>query len=320
VKLLIAILLTCAAALAAEPPPATLARTADRIVVAADGSGDFRTVQAAVDFAEAHREKPVVIFIRKGRYEELVRIGREKRHVHLVGEDRKGTVIAFTNNDKLNPGWIRRAVLGCEADDFVLENLTVQNTTPYKGSQAEAVFVNGERCVLRNADFLSFQDTLNLSGRVYVADSYIEGDVDYVWGYGTACFERCELRTMHDGYIVQARNPAARAGYVFLDCRLTAVPDVKKCWLARIETGRFPASHVAFIRCAMGPHILPAGWEVTGPASEALRFEEFASTDLEGKPLDVSQRNSVAKQLTMEQAATASAAKILAGIDGWNPR
>ena len=315
-KSFIAFLLACAVAtIAAEPPPPALARNADRIVVAADGSGDFRTVQGAVDFAEAHRENPVVIFIRKGRYEELVRVGREKRHVHFVGEDRKGTVIAFTNNEKLNPGWIHRSVLGVEGDDFVLENLTVQNTTPYKGSQSEAVYVNAARCVLRNADILSFQDTLNLSGRVYVADCYVEGDVDYVWGYGTAVFARCELRTMHDGYIVQARNQATRAGYVFLDCKLTAAPDVKKCWLARIETARFPASHVAFIRCAMGPHILAAGWQLTGGASEALRFEEFASTDPDGKPLDMSQRDAAAKQLGSAPAV----ATILAGDDGWNP-
>ncbi len=318
-KSLIAVLLACAAAVAAEPPPPALARNADRIVVAADGSSDFRTVQGAVDFVEPHREKPVMIFVRKGRYEERVRIGREKRFVHLVGEDRKGTVIAFTNNEKLNPGWIQRSVLGVEGDDFVLENLTVQNTTPYKGSQAEAVYVNAERCVLRNADFFSFQDTLNLSGRVYVADCYIEGDVDYVWGYGTAVFERCELRTMHDGYIVQARNRASRAGYVFLDCRLTAPPGVKKCWLARIEPSRFPASHVAFIRCAMGAHILPTGWQLTGSASPALRFEEFASTDLNGTLLDVSTRDPSAKRLSAESVPAMSAARVLVGSDGWNP-
>ncbi len=298
---------------------AALPRNPDRLTVAADGSGDFCTVQGAVDQIEHHRDRPAVIFIRNGRYHELVRIGRERPHVQLVGEDRKGTVISYTNNDKLNPGWIQRSVLGVEADDFVLENLTVQNTTPYKGSQAEAVYINAERCVLRNANFLSFQDTLNLSGRVHVADSYIEGDVDYVWGYGTACFERCELRTMHDGYLVQARNSAARGGYVFLDCKLTAAPEVKKCWLARIETGRFPASHVAFIRCAMGAHLLPAGWQLTGPASGALRFEESGSTDLDGNPLDVSRRDPATKQLTAEQASAQSAASVLAGSDGWNP-
>ena len=143
--------------------------------------------------------------------------------------------------------------------------------------------------------------------------------MDYVWGYGTAVFERCELRTMHDGYIVQSRNPPSRAGYVFLDCKLTAAPDVKKCWLARIETTRFPASQVAFIRCAMGPHILAAGWQVTGPASDALHFEECASTDLGGRQLDVTKRDPSAKQLTPESAAANSAARILAGSDGWKP-
>lgn len=300
------------------PTKQPLSRRADRIVVATDGTGDFQHVQDAVDFAEPHRERPVVIFIHKGRYEERVRIGRDKSHIHLVGEDRKGSVIAFTNNDKLNPGWIQRSVLGVEGDDCVIENLTVQNTTPYKGSQAEAVFVNAERCILRNADFLSFQDTLNLSGRVFVRDCYIEGDVDYVWGYGTAVFERCELRTMHDGYIVQARNPASRMGYVFLDCRLTTAPEVKKCWLARIEADRFPDSHVAFIRCAIGPHILPAGWLVTGPVTESLRFEEFGSTNQDGTPADLSKR-AAGRQITTKQAGEYSAESVLGGRDGWQP-
>lgn len=296
---------------------AALARNPDRLDVAADGSGDFCTVQGAVDQIEPHRTQPATIFIRKGRYEELVRVGRERCRVHLTGEDRKGTVIACVNNDKLNPGWIQRAVLGVEGDDFVLENLTVQNTTPYKGSQAEAVYVNARRCALRNADFLSFQDTLHLSGSVHVSDCTIEGDVDYVWGYGSALFERCELRTMHDGYIVQARNSAGKPGYVFLDCKLTAAPEVKRCWLARIEAGRFPASHVAFIRCQMGAHIPAAGWQVTGPAGTALRFAEFLSTDLAGHPLDVTARDPSGKQLSEKEAAEQSdVAKILAGNDG----
>jgi len=292
-----------------------------RLIVAADGSGDFCTVQGAVDQIQPGRRQPAFIFIRQGRYEELVRIGSERTQIRFLGEERDGTVIASANNEKLNTGWVQRSVLGVEGDGFALENLTVQNTTPYKGSQAEAVCVHAERCALRNARFLSFQDTLNLSGRVYVANSLIEGDVDYVWGYGTACFERCELRSMHDGYYVQARNPADKSGYVFIDCKFTAAPDVKKTWLARIETTRFPASHVAFIGCKMGAHILPAGWQVTGPASAALRFEEYQSADLAGAPLDISRRDAVGKQLTAAQAAAESdAGKALAGNDGWNPK
>jgi len=277
-------------------------------------------VQGAVDQMKPGLTHVPVIFIRKGNYHELVRIDRERKHVHLIGEDRQGTIISYTNNEKLNSGWIQRAVLGCEADDFMLENLTVQNTTPYRGSQAEAVCINAQRCVLRNANFLSFQDTLNLSGRVYVADSYIEGDVDYVWGYGTASFERCELRSMHDGYIVQARNSAARPGYLFVHCRLTAAPGVQKCWLARIDTGRFPASHVAFVHCAMGPHILPEGWQITGPPADTLRFEEGGSTDSSGHPLEVSGRNPAAKALAPKVESSLSAESILSGQDGWHPQ
>ncbi|MES2921776.1 MAG: pectinesterase family protein [Verrucomicrobiota bacterium] len=289
-----------------------LPRNPDRLTVALDGSGDFCTVQGAVDQIDPHRTQPAVITIRKGRYQELVRVGREKRFVHLVGEDRKGTVIACTNNDKLNPGWMHRAVMGVEGDDFSMENLTLQNTTPYKGSQAEAICLNAERCKLRNMDFISTQDTLHLSGSVHVADCYIEGDVDYVWGYGSAFFERCELRSMHDGYIVQSRNPPGKAGYVFLNCKLTAGPETKRSWLARIERERFPASHVAFIHCQMGPHIPAAGWQMTGPDSPTLRFEEFGSTDPAGKPLDVSERISSAKQLSEKDAAAQSdATKIL---------
>ena len=271
-----------------RPAPA---RNPDRVVVAADGSADFCTVQGAVDQIEPHRTQPATIFIRKGRYEELVRVGRERRHVHLVGEDRKGTVIACTNNERLNPGWIQRAVLGVEGDDFVLENLTVQNTTPYKGSQAEAVSINAERCVLRNADFLSFQDTLNLSGRVYVADCYIEGDVDYVWGYGTACFERCELRSMHDGY----HRAGAQPGWAVpaMSSSTASSRPRQTCKSAGSRASRPRGSPRAMLPSSAARWVCTPARRLavdrTGERS-GLRFEEFASTDLDGNPLDLSQR------------------------------
>jgi pectin methylesterase-like acyl-CoA thioesterase len=247
----------------------------------------------------------------------MIRIQREKVKIHLRGEDRKATTISYANNDKLNPGWIQRSVLGVEADDFVLENLTVRNTTPFKGSQAEAVYVNAERGILRNADFFSFQDTLNLSGSVFVKDCYVEGDVDFVWGYGAVTFENCELHAMHDGYYVQSRNAVNQPGFVFVGCKLTAAPEVKKCWLARIETDRFPGSQVAFINCEMGEHVPLAGWSVKGPPASQLRFQESGTVGADKKPLDLSQRISAAKELTPAEAgALSQPAKTL---NGWNP-
>ena len=194
----------------AAPP-----RGRTRVVVAADGTGDFCTPQGAVDYVSDDNHLPVEIFIRKGIYEGMVYIMRDKSHLHFIGEDRKNTIITGRNNDRFNPGRINRAVVNVDADDFVLENMTVRNTTPYRGSQAEALRVNGNRCVLQNADFCSYQDTLLLSGRVYATNCYVEGDVDLIWGQGVVFFDRCEIKAVHSGYYVQARNPTENCGYVF---------------------------------------------------------------------------------------------------------
>lgn len=295
--------------------PAPMSR---QVTVALDGSGDFRSVQTAVDSVPEGNPQSVTVFIRKGRYEELVRIPRNKPNLRLLGEDRHEVVIVALNNDKLHPGVRARTVLGIEGDGCVVENLTVRNATPYKGSQAEAVVINADRCVLRRADFLSFQDTLNLNGRVYVEDCYVEGDVDYVWGSGAAVFDRCHLRTMHDGYVVQARNGAGRTGFVFLDCRLTAAPEAKRLYLARIESEKFPDSQVAFVRCSMPSVVRPEGWLVKGELLATLRFAEHAAVDEKGNALDLSARRG-GRVLSAEQAAELTVDKLLAGKDGWKP-
>ena len=300
----------------------------DRLVVATDGSGDFRSVQAAVDAVPANRDSVTTIFIRAGEFDGIVRIAAGKNRIRLVGEDRQRTVITGVNNERLNPSGgsgpranLGRALMSVDADDVVIENLTVRNATPYKGSQAEAVRVNGDRCVLRNADFHSFQDTLLLNGRVYATNCLVEGDVDFLWGYGSAFFERCEIKALHQGYHVMARTPAGQPGFLFADCRLTAAADVKQNWLARIEADRFPHSQVAFLRCQMGAHIPAAGWLVTGTNISQLRFGEFQTTDAEGKAADMGQRHPASKQLNAAEAAALSdAARVLGGKDVWNPK
>jgi hypothetical protein len=297
-----------------------LPRDRTRLVVAADGTGDFCTPQGAVDYVSDDNHLPVEIFIRKGVYDGMVYVMRDKSRIHFTGEDRKGTIITGRNNDRFNSGRINRAVVNVDADDFVLENMTVRNTTPYHGSQAEALRISGNRCVLQNADFCSFQDTLLLSGRVYVTNCYVEGDVDFIWGQGVVFFDRCEIKAVHSGYYVQSRNPAENCGYVFSHCQLTESPGVEKCLLARIDANRFPCSQVAFINCQMGSQVPPVGWEAKGTNTSHLRFQEFHSTDLQGKPVDVSQRLPVSRQLTKREAdALSNPAKVLSYQETWHP-
>ena len=291
-----------------------------KLVVAADGTGDFCTPQGAVDYVPDDNHLPVEILVRKGVYYGIVNVMADKADIHFIGEDRKGTIIAGRNNDRLNSGRIGRALVSVDAGDFTLENITLHNLTPYRGSQAESLRVNADRCILKNADFCSFQDTLLLSGRVYATNCYVEGDVDFIWGQGTVFFDQCEIKAVHNGYYLQTRNPADRIGYVFNNCKLTAAEGVARCVLARSDLGRFPYSQVAFINCQMGPQVPPEGWEARGADSSHLQFVEFHSTDAQGNLLDVSKRLPASRQLTEAEAAGLSdPAKVFARHDDWNP-
>ena len=302
--------------------PAPAAPT--QLVVAADGSGDFCSVQGAFDFVPAGNASPIVITVKRGTYREIVFV-KNKGNVTLRGEDRRGTVVADTNNEVLQnkQGSKVRALVGFEnVTDLVIENLTLHNTTPQGGSQAEALRVEpGERVIVRNANFLSRQDTLLLTGRVYVSDSYVEGNVDYVWGKGTAYFERVELKTIgRAGWNVQARNPADRFGYVFVDSTLSADADVTGHLLARIDAVRFPASHVAYVGCRMAPAVDVKGWEITPvgtTATSGIRFWEHGTRGLDDKPLDLAKRHPAARRLTRAEAAKMRDKKFVLG--GWNP-
>jgi hypothetical protein len=300
-----------------------------RRVVAADGSGDFCTVQGAIDNLPVPNTQKAVIFIKVGTYDGLIRVGKGVDHVCLVGQDRTKTILTGLNNDKWNPSVSRRSLVGVEGNDFVMESLTVRNRTPWHGSQAEALWVNADRCVLHNDDFYSFQDTLCLNGRIYVSHCYIEGDVDFIWGYGSAFLDQCEIHAVHNGYFVQARNPAGKPGYVFSQCQLTCSDEAQKCSLARIAPQTYPASQAVFLHCSMGPGISPEGWKYDAPkgapktnivAGPQLQFEEYQSVDLQGRPLDVSHRLAGSKQLDAAAAqALSDLAQVLAGTDRWNP-
>jgi len=304
-------------------------RTPGKRIVAADGTGDFCTVQGALDDLPVPNRQKTVIFIKAGTYDGLIRVGKNLDHVCLVGEDRAKTILTGFNNDNWNPYAAQRALIGVQGNDFLMENLTVRNRTPQHGSQAEALWIKADRSVLRDDDFSSTQDTLCLNGRVYVSHCRIEGDVDFIWGYGSAFLDQCEINAIHDGCFVQARNPPGKPGYVFSRCQLTCSDEVQKCWLARIAPATYPASQVAFLHCSMGPGIPPLGWkydarrgstQVDVVAGPQLQFEEYQSVDLQGRPLDVTHRLAGSRQLSDAQAqALSDPAQVLGGTDRWNP-
>jgi pectin methylesterase-like acyl-CoA thioesterase len=301
---------------ASAAPPASAAFS-----VAPDGSSPFCSVQGALDAIPANNKTAAAVTVAVGTYHEIIHFS-SKSNVTLQGADRAGTIIAATNNSNLNPSTQGRSLVGVDSSPgFIVQNLTLQNTTPQGGSQAEALRLAGcDECIVRNANILSLQDTLLWDGRIYADNCLIAGNVDFVWGGGAAFFNNCEIRDVGEaGWNVQARNPATTYGYVFVDSRLTASPTtITGHGLARIDVSQFPDSNVAYINCQIGPHISAAGWTITGGAPPStLRFWEYQSVDPTGKLISTTQRTLGSMQLTAAQAAMLRDPAVV--LAGWTP-
>jgi pectin methylesterase-like acyl-CoA thioesterase len=290
------------------------------LAVALDGSGDFCSVQGAIDALPAKNQSTVQILIHTGTYHEIIHFA-DKNNVTLLGQDRSTTVIEGTNNHNLNPSTSTRSLVGIDGSSgVVIDTLTIHNLTPQGGSQAEALRMEAcDKCVVRNANIASLQDTLLWSGRLYAKNCTIAGNVDFIWGTGVAYFDACEIKTVvQAGANVQARNTASGYGYVFVDSKLTADPGITGQVLARIDVSAYPASHVAYINCQMGGHIAPAGWTITGGTpTYALRFWEYESVSPMNNPIDVSKRIAGSTQISAAQAMSMRDPTVV--LSGWQP-
>jgi len=299
---------------AAEPAPV-------RVVVAKDGSGDFPTVQNAVDHGFDRVLAPtaarLIIEIRPGVYHERVRVPHDRPRVTFLGQDAQTTVITFAVGAKDVGGTFFSATVDINSDEFEARNITFENSYG-TGTQAVAVSVHSDRAVFRNCRFLGMQDTLYAaSGRQYYADSYIAGHVDFIFGNAAAVFDRCEIHSRGAGYIaaVSRTMPDSATGFVFNHCRLTADEGVHDVYLGRPWRNY---ARVVYLDCWMGDHIRPEGWHNWGKeaAEKTAWFAEYAS---EGPGGSAAARVKWAKQLTEAEAREFRPDVFLRGSDGWTP-
>jgi pectinesterase len=310
------------------------------LTVAADGSGDFKTVQEAVDAVPPKGQKWVVIKVKPGTYKERIKIGKDKPFIEIRGEAPKTTVLTWNwNASTIGPegkgvGTFGSYTMSVEADDFIVRNVTIENAVGDTG-QAVALSANGERHIYDNCRLLGWQDTLFAGrGRHYYAGCYIEGRVDFIFGGATAVFEKCELHSKNGGYVTAASTPKGQPyGYVFINCKLTGDPAPFNPATVDPFTTKRPGkpgkltllgrpwradANVTFINCFMEDHILPEGWSNwSRPENEkTARYAEYGSTGPGG---DTSQRVPWSRQLTREEAEKITVQSVLAGNDGWKP-
>lgn len=294
----------------------------NRIVVAKDGTGHFKTVQEAINAVPDFRNATTIIFIKNGVYKEKLNLSASKRMVKMLGESLEKTII--TNDDyaqKKNRFGEAMGTSGSSGfyiygDSFSAENITFENTAGPVG-QAVALWIGGDKASFFNCRMLGFQDTLYTYGkgsRQYFYKCYISGTVDFIFGSATAIFEDCTIYCKKAGYITAASTPdTSKYGYVFKNCKIEGSADEGTVYLGRPWR---PDAKTVFLNCDMSAIIRPEGWHNWGKESnEKTAF--YAEYKNEGMGAESSKRVKWAKQLTDEEAKSYSIVEI---FKGWDPR
>lgn len=290
--------------------------------VAQDGSGDFITVQAAIDAVPNNNNSVIFIYIKKGIYKERITIKKSKTFITFIGENVENTKLTFDNyNAKKDSagkdfGTTGSSSIFIDGDNITFENISFENSSGPVG-QAVAVNITGNKIAFKNCRFLGFQDTLYTKGTTsleYYKDCYIEGTVDYIFGAATAVFDNCTLHNkLRGGTVTAASTPQeSKFGYVFINCRLTSDSPTESVVLGRPWR---PYAKTVFINCKMDKHIKPAGWDNWGKVEneQTTYYAEYKST---GKGADARNRFPWSHQLTDDEATQYTVANILGN---WKP-
>jgi len=312
-----------------KTPPAA---GSEWLVVNGDGTGDFSTVQGAIDFIPDIHPGRVTIFIRNGTYEEIVYF-RNKMNITFLGEDRDKVVVCYANNEIFNPhpsnvstnevpGSFpsrRAAFMGDHSSGIHLVNLSIQSTV--KG-QAEGLLLAGEKNIVSDVTIGGSGDALQVNGSVYLTGCRIVGDGDIILGRGPAFFNNCEIHSQYGTYM-WIRNTSANHGNVFLNCSFRTL-DGKETEIARSPTNHgknYPYSEAVLINCTLGG-ISPVGWGTVDGDTSNIHYWEFNSRNInDGNPVDVSRRHPVSRQLNSgkDSEIIAHYSDPAFVFDGWTP-
>lgn len=296
----------------------------DTLVVARDGSGEFRTVSEAVEVCRAFMEYTKVIYVKKGIYKEKLVVPSWLTNIEIIGEDRDETIITFDDHANVKipkiglesasllqdpkdglqtMGTFRTYTVKVEGCHITFRNLTIENNAPRKG-QAVALHTEGDCLRFVNCRILGNQDTIYTgmaNTRLYFEDCYIEGTTDFIFGPSTAWFEHCTIHSKINSYVTAASTPKdVKYGYVFNNCTLTAAEGVDKVFLGRPWRAY---AYTLFMNCDLGKHIVPEGWQnwkdYHDPAQEGtVRYQEYNNSGAGANP---QQRVAWSKQLSKKE-------------------
>ena len=296
----------------------------DTLVVARDGTGQFRNIDDAIEVCRAFMDYHKVIFIKKGVYKEKLIIPQWLQNIELCGESCEETIITYDDHANIKTaerpngmGTFRTYTLKIQGNNITLKNLTIENNAARLG-QAVALHTEGDRITIVNCHLLGNQDTVytGMEGtRLYFDHCYIEGTTDFIFGPSTAWFEQCAIHCKANSYITAASTPQnIPYGYIFNKCTVTAADGVDKVYLGRPWRDY---GYTLFMNCALPRQIRPEGWHHWQKEREkTARYLEYNNI---GPGAETTQRVSWSRQLTKKEANEITPEKIFLRNDEWHP-
>jgi len=291
-----------------------------RFIVAADGSGDYTTVQAAIDACPDNERS--LIFIKKGTYYGQTAIGSKTsasaKLISLIGENRDSVVLTYDKSLPMVTTFEQATTFQLYAKNFYAENITFVNSAGNTG-QALALYTAGDMATFKNCALKGYQDTYRSKKgtRAYFQSCLIEGAVDFVYAGGTVFFHECQINCINGGGYIAAPEDAyvtipktetvigqfIRIGFFFVNCTITRNADVAdnsyvlgRPWVSM--------SGAIYLNCKMDKHIKSAGWQAWSGNETSSFLAEYNSMDLDGNPIDISGRVSWSYQLPQQDVTT----------------
>lgn len=296
----------------------------DTIIVARDGTGQFRNIADAIEVCRAFMDYHKVIYIKKGTYKEKLIIPQWVQNIELCGESREETIITYDDHANIlypptgkGMGTFRTYTVKVEANHITFKNLTIENNAARLG-QAVALHTQGDCLKFVNCRFLGHQDTIytGMEGtRLYFDHCYIEGTTDFIFGPSTVWFEQCTIHCKANSYITAASTPKhIPFGYIFNQCTITAASDVQKVYLGRPWRDY---GYTLFMHCDLPKQIRPEGWHHWQKEREqTARYLEFENT---GEGAATEKRASWSRQLTKKEAKGITLENVFQRNEEWHP-
>lgn len=270
------------------------------IVVSTDNSGDFKKIQDAINSIPDNNPVRKVLFLKKGKYVEKIVVPYKKTNITLVGENVDSTIISYNDAslETIAMNTFTSYTFRTDADDFEAMNITIENTAT--SAQAVALHGNGDRQTFLHCRVLGWQDTYfnNIRTRNYFKDCFMQGAVDYLFGFGIALFDSCIINTLRtDGYLTAAATSQNyKFGFVFSDCRITSQPEITSFYLGRPW---FAYARTVFLNCWENSGVNAEGWKAWKGREDTCYYREYKCT---GPGSGTSGRVYFGKQLTEQES------------------